>query len=141
MTFTLPKGSIPVHTGKPQQLALFAFFLWVYPRTHGETIVSANTTSYSKGLSPYTRGNRLLSFGGNFSKGSIPVHTGKPEKDAREKEVDWVYPRTHGETILVVPVQRLTEGLSPYTRGNHRVVAIFIRCPGSIPVHTGKPMT
>ena len=53
-------GSIPAHTGKPSWLAVHPSCVWVYPRTHGETIHERITAVVPVGLSPHTRGNPLL---------------------------------------------------------------------------------
>ena len=79
----------------------------VYPRTHGETC-------------------RKYPVQVGKSRGSIPVHTGKPALRGRWIRLEW--------------------GLSPYTRGNLTFFALVYprtcyryTAFGSIPVHTGKP--
>ena len=72
--------SIPVHTGKPVCMVQLSIRDGVYPRTHGETRHSQAFKMHIKGLSPYTRGNHSEVKETLDSKGSIPVHTGKPRK-------------------------------------------------------------
>ena len=132
-------GSIPVHTGKPDYAVSGNSRTEVYPRTHGETLLSANAIVEVKGLSPYTRGNQEVYQWMVAMTGSIPVHTGKPRTSASVRDASEVYPRTHGETCLVLALNGLSSGLSPYTRGNQRNLKPALRYPGSIPVHTGKP--
>ena len=122
-------GSIPAHTGKPAvtlQL-LYSRNYRVYPRTHGETCGSYAPSPSCQGLSPHTRGNLRLFHHPVSYLGSIPAHTGKPERRnlasgrmlttsglsphtrgnrncaATEllNPLDRVYPRTHGETAIV----------------------------------------
>ena len=91
------------------------------------------------GLSPYTRGNHLTIIWHITTKRSIPVHTGKPFSGACSVLCCRVYPRTHGETGLLLVLIGVPMGLSPYTRGNPCFKICNIYIIGSIPVHTGKP--
>ena len=50
-----------------------------------------------------------------------------------------VYPRTHGETDMVMATLFGWYGLSPHTRGNHVSVRRASSEYRSIPAHTGKP--
>ena len=92
-------GSIPVHTGKPAWSRLIDPSRRVYPRTHGETGPAQPRHHPGIGLSPYTRGNRLVQSFVACDERSIPVHTGKPSHAVNTCSMSWVYPRTHGETI------------------------------------------
>ncbi len=93
-----PTGSIPVHTGKPMASLNIGLLEEVYPRTHGETKTLNNISFGTQGLSPYTRGNLLLSRCTHPLVWSIPVHTGKPSRGRLRQNQPKVYPRTHGET-------------------------------------------
>ena len=155
-----PIGSIPVHTGKPNPAYTSQDCSTVYPRTHGETFLLCKSSGFLQGLSPYTRGNPSRHFFNGISRGSIPVHTGKPlpirgkglgERvyprthgetpcDAGSCEICKVYPRTHGETSTPWRPRCAILGLSPYTRGNPPDWPSSATSPGSIPVHTGKPV-
>ena len=112
----------------------------VYPRTHGETKHQWTAHRQSYGLSPYTRGNHTASQQVLLESGSIPVHTGKPVAVVSPDDKVTVYPRTHGETNMQRKRVSITEGLSPYTRGNRNPVSHKQVAFGSIPVHTGKPV-
>ena len=70
--------------------------------------------------------------------GSIPAHTGKP---AERVERLRVYPRPHGEALRGGCLCRTDMGLSPPTRGSRLGQGRRPRRAGSIPAHTGKPMT
>ena len=111
----------------------------VYPRTHGETFPRVVSVLTGQGLSPYIRGNHLISWCEKKILRSIPVHTGKPPTCAISGKVGQVYPRTYGETGKRFKKSRIIEGLSPYIRGNHAVPGENGDLVGSIPVHTGKP--
>ena len=134
-------GSIPVHTGKPTDDDGDTDTIEVYPRTHGETCALGFGPETLRGLSPYTRGNRTSIIHIETSRGSIPVHTGKP-LHLREISLSIrVYPRTHGETFAKRTALHSSRGLSPYTRGNRGKVVSGCQVVRSIPVHTGKPIT
>ncbi len=134
-------GSIPVHTGKPFISGPTPLAFKVYPRTHGETraIPFERPNHPSTGLSPYTRGNLDNTNNDLIVRGSIPVHTGKPFESIKAFCINKVYPRTHGETGPTAGLFSCTQGLSPYTRGNHSFTTWRKALLGSIPVHTGKP--
>ena len=141
MTWPRPVGSIPVHTGKPSSEIVASSPNKVYPRTHGETYRKYIGAIDEKGLSPYTRGNLPLDRLSDDLTGSIPVHTGKPYHSPHWWNDSWVYPRTHGETAAVNAFLYHYGGLSPYTRGNPVTMEFSGECAGSIPVHTGKPIS
>ena len=142
-------GLSPYTRGKTRPIAT----CWVYPRTHGETpplLGLPGTRVY-----PRTHGETMVEFNRAMAygfHGSIPVHTGKPSATgsprthgetigllSRAHEAG-VYPRTHGETMRPSSKVCLQRGLSPYTRGNPGI-SCKIDHGGSIPVHTGKPMS
>ena len=113
----------------------------VYPRTHGETYSKSRVMLFVRGLSPYTRGN-LGSIANSANQlRSIPVHTGKPFQRQTCPMIRKVYPRTHGETSYTRKRKKTERGLSPYTRGNLLRRTAQYRRLGSIPVHTGKPIS
>ena len=114
--------SIPAHTGKPRPPSSCRRCPGVYPRTHGETVDLIAEGNHGLGLSPHTRGNH----GDQRGSGHC---------------VWWVYPRTHGETPVFIVSGSEVEGLSPHTRGNQSPNAPGPIFSGSIPAHTGKPVT
>ena len=132
-------GSIPVHTGKPDDRFKGDQRFEVYPRTHGETRALLDEASEDEGLSPYTRGNLTRRSRSRIVQGSIPVHTGKPGRHRQTVRDVQVYPRTHGETMGLSFFIIAATGLSPYTRGNPPDWPAGYFVIGSIPVHTGKP--
>ena len=133
--------SIPVHTGKPLLVVSIFTLFTVYPRTHGETYAEGNTRGLHDGLSPYTRGNHFRNRCRRTGRRSIPVHTGKPHCINKFGRRSTVYPRTHGETGYMCNIFQIKKGLSPYTRGNPSCQRDRQHRAGSIPVHTGKPLT
>ena len=91
------------------------------------------------GLSPHTRGNRGTAHHWAAGIGSIPAHTGKPSKPYSQPGNPGVYPRTHGETVVMDVALPSAQGLSPHTRGNRQLSPSGSSPEGSIPAHTGKP--
>ena len=133
------RGSIPAHTGKPLTSASGATLSRVYPRPHGEAASSALDFPPGTGLSPPTRGSRADRGVGDGPGGSIPAHTGKPERLHDLAGQQEVYPRPHGEAGVQAQIAQRFQGLSPPTRGSLRQRRPRGQAHGSIPAHTGKP--
>ena len=72
-------------------------------------------------------------------RGSIPAHTGKPPGSPSPSPWSAVYPRPHGEASRSRITRRRMKGLSPPTRGSHRLPHAQLAGSRSIPAHTGKP--
>ena len=134
-----PVGSIPAHTGEPRSPCSPGPSCRVYPRTHGGTVSGPGSTEGPTGLSPHTRGNRIGSQQTPRAAGSIPAHTGEPDRPAGARPARWVYPRTHGGTGQRADEWHGLLGLSPHTRGNPPESGGDCDCGGSIPAHTGEP--
>ena len=132
-------GSIPAHTGEPSQGDCRTESQGVYPRTHGGTRRPLPGPTPPAGLSPHTRGNRMLVLVLVVMIGSIPAHTGEPRVQLPAHQSDRVYPRTHGGTGQCLAQGPRRTGLSPHTRGNPGLLAPAGIAPGSIPAHTGEP--
>ena len=132
-------GSIPAWAGEPVKGSMPDVAPSVYPRVGGGTASLIYSMVASIGLSPRGRGN-LRSISSRSSVGrSIPAWAGEPcqgENDARQKSV---YPRVGGGTARTPWRMRLTSGLSPRGRGNHRFLIPLPRLPRSIPAWAGEP--
>ena len=72
------RGSIPAHTGKPDDQPRQLSLARVYPRPHGEAMLCSARTPTTGGLSPPTRGSHAPAPNPVVGVGSIPAHTGKP---------------------------------------------------------------
>ena len=132
--------SIPAHTGKPRAYSITSSYVRVYPRPHGEADWGPPTPRSNIGLSPPTRGSRRLEVRQPVGLGSIPAHTGKPPWPPAGGSRRKVYPRPHGEALMVLLVMGSISGLSPPTRGSLLFDGIGANLLGSIPAHTGKPL-
>ena len=93
------------------------------------------------GLSPHIRGNLDFNTRAQLCQGSIPAHTGEPLTPAPSIASGGVYPRTYGGTNTVRPDRSRRLGLSPHIRGNRRIACNPSNEEGSIPAHTGEPLT
>ena len=131
--------SIPAHTGKPRRPPPRRPPARVYPRPHGEAPISVLPAAAARGLSPPTRGSPRRTINRAPPRGSIPAHTGKPWARAGCCSRCWVYPRPHGEAGPCPLCGGVDRGLSPPTRGSHKVDGRALVANGSIPAHTGKP--
>ena len=134
-------GSIPAHTGKPRWSGARGSTRRVYPRPHGEAIRVRMESNAQQGLSPPTRGSRRRRGRRPPWRRSIPAHTGKPRRAFRSPCRIRVYPRPHGEASRMLSMLPSFRGLSPPTRGSLAVHPRLARLDGSIPAHTGKPIT
>ena len=91
------------------------------------------------GLSPPTRGNLCESSSLLTARRSIPAHAGEPASSSPNTTAAAVYPRPRGGTDGAIENNKISDGLSPPTRGNR------VRAPAgtsrrrSIPAHAGEP--
>ena len=141
LDLALPRRSIPAHTGKPGRSRPPPPRPRVYPRPHGEADGLVALAMAAGGLSPPTRGSLGAVGPGRTDRGSIPAHTGKPYGTTSALVRIGVYPRPHGEALSQADRTSEGYGLSPPTRGSLAWLAGFLGRYGSIPAHTGKPVS
>ena len=97
------------------------------------------------GLSPHLRGNPRHFDERRPKVGSIPAPAGKPRNEQSQRAAGGVYPRTCGETAVVLARPKGSEGLSPHLRGNppdgprHALHRRSIPAPAGKPRHTDSP--
>ena len=155
------QGSIPAHAGEPLWIGYERPARGVYPRPRGGTCIGLWVGSGGNGLSPPTRGNRLLRRVVGRFFGSIPAHAGEPwalvrpcyylEVYPRPRggtppaprcyQTLGVYPRPRGGTLPFAIISPLGCGLSPPTRGNLPVHVLDAVAARSIPAHAGEPLS
>ena len=133
------RGSIPAHAGKPEGPQRGLPPRPVYPRPRGEADSGSATRQVYDGLSPPTRGSRVVQPGRRVRRGSIPAHAGKPRPEHPRRLRAAVYPRPRGEAVSPANRDDSQQGLSPPTRGSRRRVPLQQAPQGSIPAHAGKP--
>ena len=132
-------GSIPAHAGEPPLSRLYNPRPRVYPRPRGGTTPRGRHRLLARGLSPPTRGNRLLRVRRAGQRRSIPAHAGEPTRPARRRRPVEVYPRPRGGTDCTHVQIHERAGLSPPTRGNPERGAGVEAHERSIPAHAGEP--
>ena len=113
------EGPIPAHAGQPWPQWRPRPVPRAYPRSRGATVAGLGMISVGMGLSPLTRGNRLVRVTGRHRGGPIPAHAGQPRYS--------------------LPFVSAHSGLSPLTRGNLRRLAWQELQIGPIPAHAGQP--
>ena len=133
------RGSIPANAGEPPRLSVTVPASRVYPRERGGTIAPVQRQGDPEGLSPRTRGNRVLGAVRVPPRGSIPANAGEPLSLSGLDRRRGVYPRERGGTDVFDGLDSLQSGLSPRTRGNRVRVRRLARTPGSIPANAGEP--
>ena len=116
-----PMRSIPAHAGEPRLPIQVALIRGVYPRPRGGTDVVAIRHRAVGGLSPPTRGNRLVRPLQPAVEGSIPAHAGEPRSYFASVAPSEVYPRPRGGTFDSSTSSAASDGLSPPTRGNRGI--------------------
>ena len=75
-----------------------------------------------------------------WPQGPIPARAGKPAAVAACRLTAKAYPRSRGETLLVISCFQPALGLSPLARGNLRPTRIVGFKGGPIPARAGKPV-
>ena len=131
--------SIPAHAGEPRRRLYRERLSEVYPRPRGGTRVLASAGTSIGGLSPPTRGNRVVVPHDLDVARSIPAHAGEPQRYTCLRLTAWVYPRPRGGTDDGLSVWEWLEGLSPPTRGNLVGLSACRLGRRSIPAHAGEP--
>ena len=134
-----PSGSIPAHAGEPGDGSQRGDGGAVYPRPRGGTELVFPARARVSGLSPPTRGNRRPLTSRAVRKGSIPAHAGEPSAVSAPTRASTVYPRPRGGTPPFAFRGTVLGGLSPPTRGNHRLIPHGRVRLRSIPAHAGEP--
>ncbi len=139
--------AIPVHMGNTVPWFRCLKITAVYPRTYGEHCIKIPKQPRRCGLSPYLRGTQFTRNDRVLYSRFIPVPTGNTWTPNRNRFIDPVYPRTHGEHLTVeqptyqiswfIPVPtgntnasvncRITHTVYPRTHGEHNLVLILLK--------------
>ena len=133
------RGPIPAHAGEPLLAVLAAGKLWAYPRSRGGTAGRDDIRIAPMGLSPLTRGNRMVGTENGTLTGPIPAHAGEPRHLTATLCPGWAYPRSRGGTVCGHQCVQQQGGLSPLTRGNRNNIRNIDSSSGPIPAHAGEP--
>ena len=133
-------GSIPACAGEPVSNGQDPQTHTVYPRVCGGTEILDVGDAIDKGLSPRVRGNPDLLCPGTRPDGSIPACAGEPSPRRSRISSGKVYPRVCGGTRPQESTTKLSGGLSPRVRGNHRPGHNRRGQDRSIPACAGEPL-
>ena len=131
-------GLIPAHAGKTSGCACHHVRSWAHPRSRGENMAMASSSSTMRGSSPLTRGKRGSSRGPSSCPGLIPAHAGKTLRSRLSTSSHRAHPRSRGENPPAVGLRPPPEGSSPLTRGKRSREAHTRAGQGLIPAHAGK---
>ena len=96
-----PKRSIPAYAGDPIPNREAITLLTVYPRLRGGSGCGCGSQRSRGGLSPPTRGIRLLLWGQTMPTRSIPAYAGDPGCRLYPRDNHTVYPRLRGGSPYV----------------------------------------
>ena len=132
--------SIPAWAGQPCTPVVNVIAKAVYPRVGGATLSMGLAYLYLAGLSPRGRGNHPNVTQGEVDDRSIPAWAGQPQPTPATHFNKTVYPRVGGATVGSALRGRVTIGLSPRGRGNHRAGAQLVDDRRSIPAWAGQPL-
>ena len=110
----------------------------VYPRLRGERMWPVLITPSHHGLSPATRGTPAVNLTAADSWRFIPGYAGNASGKFRFQGFEPVYPRLRGERFLIKIAHVVYLGLSPATRGTHRIVLTRKMLTRFIPGYAGN---
>ena len=93
---------------------------------------------FLQGSSPLTRGKVLGAFSAGLGAGIIPAYAGKSASCSSQAKLVRDHPRLRGEKIPRYPVQMVSPGSSPLTRGKVGLWLIYLTFIRIIPAYAGK---
>ena len=92
--------SIPASAGQPYLGEDSIGWYEVYPRECGATVNGVATALVMPGLSPRVRGNPYRMLARLMENWSIPASAGQPEAADQHRQLQGVYPRECGATVI-----------------------------------------
>ena len=131
-------GLIPAHAGKTTQNHQWAGRNGAHPRSRGENMAMASSSSTMRGSSPLTRGKPSPSAPRWPPSGLIPAHAGKTRPHVLRGHPHGAHPRSRGENRGAGGGDKVGAGSSPLTRGKLRMESLTASPSGLIPAHAGK---
>ena len=131
-------GSIPANAGETNRLLFLRSTARVYPRERGGDSRWEPLPYLAEGLSPRTRGRRLLLRPRHDQPGSIPANAGETPAAPPLPALPRVYPRERGGDCRPRSKRRCRTGLSPRTRGRRHRILAEPHQHGSIPANAGE---
>ena len=153
-------GLIPAHAGKTHSGAGRRWVPRAHPRSRGENPYGNSPPPVNLGSSPLTRGKPTTPRPCIRSRGLIPAHAGKTQREGRSYATPKAHPRSRGENARRRPFRRYRRRLIPAHAGKTHIrpcvafrsvahprsrgenVSVALRTglrPGSSPLTRGKP--
>ena len=110
-------GLIPAHAGSTRVSPVGPQMVGAHPRSRGEHILVAVSTSAACGSSPLTRGAQQWPRDWWRVPGLIPAHAGSTESCVASQQAKRAHPRSRGEHVAGRNQCSFGVGSSPLTRG------------------------
>ena len=131
-------GLIPAHAGKTATGSAAPSTPRAHPHSRAEKQAARVAPCGRLGSSPLTRG-KLPGVGIPERRlRLIPTHAGKTRGPTSYPFPGWAHPRSRGENMGSLFLQRHMVGSSPLTRGKRKPRAPLLHRDGLIPTHAGK---
>ena len=134
------RGPIPADAGEPPGWPAWCLQRGAYPRGRGGAVWTLFMCQPLTGLSPRTRGSRVVTLPGCRVVGPIPADAGEPRAPAAAGGPCRAYPRGRGGASCGYACCKVARGLSPRTRGSPEPPETVARSVGPIPADAGEPI-
>ena len=131
---------IPAHAGSTHRERKTGRNHRAHPRSRGEYSSRAVSRSSNSGSSPLTRGVLQRFSISSIRDGLIPAHAGSTLLLKVETSSEGAHPRSRGEYAASSPMQTLSVGSSPLTRGVQARLVQASTSEGLIPAHAGSTL-
>ena len=132
---------IPAHAGKTIARPLCCACTQAHPRSRGENVPSAPSSSSIRGSSPLTRGKHPFRVARSARERLIPAHAGKTCTQGASQGASTAHPRSRGENAQCILSLAVISGSSPLTRGKLDAFHLARHVVRLIPAHAGKTRT
>ena len=134
-------GITPAHAGNTCLHGQRRIFSRDHPRTRGEYVMYAASSSRSKGSPPHTRGIPHPCLFWHWLSGITPAHAGNTRKGDCDGYSYWDHPRTRGEYYTLSAKITGDSGSPPHTRGILLLNRKTICQVGITPAHAGNTLS
>ena len=133
-------GPIPAYAGETAWGEWTLQAMGAYPRIRGGNVERTMVVVERAGLSPHTRGKRLVSIFCHGGIGPIPAYAGETHGRQRDCPQGRAYPRIRGGNCRSRHPDCAQAGLSPHTRGKPGSGERRAPGRGPIPAYAGETL-
>ena len=133
-------GIIPAYAGSTHSFASWYVSYRDHPRIRGEHSSAVNTSMWSRGSSPHTRGAPKFHLAYRAPGGIIPAYAGSTLMRERRSQFSRDHPRIRGEHKTAENNEVVCKGSSPHTRGARRSFLYSSSESGIIPAYAGSTL-